>query len=58
MTKTGKKVKTYRYVYYEWDNPAVIRIDRGVITALKKGTASVYVFVQNGIYKKLTVKVS
>ena len=58
MTKTGKKVKTYRYVYYEWDNQKVIDINRGVITALKKGTASVYVFAQNGIYKKLTVKVS
>ena len=51
-------VMFYRYVYYEWDNPAVIRIDRGVITALKKGTASVYVFAQNGVFKKLTVKVS
>ncbi len=58
QTKTGKKLVNHRAVSYESSNPAVATVSsKGVITAKKKGTCTIYVYAQNGIYKKVKVTV-
>ncbi len=54
----GKKVQRHRKVKYESSNPAVAKVNgKGKITAKKKGTAYIYVYPQNGLYKKVKVTV-
>ena len=53
------KVRSIRGIRYESSNPNVAKVTtKGKITAVKKGTCTIYVFTQNGIRKtvKVTVK--
>ena len=57
--KTKGKVKTHIAKFrFESSNPAIATINKkGKIKGIKKGTCTVYVYTQNGLYKKATVKV-
>ncbi len=59
FTKAKKtKVKKHTAIRFESSNPKVLKVSaKGRIKALKKGTARVYVFAQNGASRKVTVKV-
>ena len=53
-----KKVQTHRKLCYESDRPSVAKVTKkGVITAKKKGRATIYVYAQNGLFEKFTVTV-
>ena len=52
-TFTNKKLKKGTYYKYM----AVVS-GKGVITAKKKGICSVYVYAQNGVYKKIKIRVN
>lgn len=53
-----RKVKVHKKVSYETSNKKIATVNKnGVIKALAKGTCSIYVYTQNGIYKKIKVKV-
>ena len=57
-SKKGK-FKQHRKICYESSNAAVATVTKkGVIKGKKKGTCSIYVYAQNGVYKtiKVTVK--
>ncbi|MBO5302998.1 MAG: glycoside hydrolase family 127 protein [Lachnospiraceae bacterium] len=57
--KTSKKFTNHRDVSYESSNTKVATVDKnGKITAKKKGTCTIYVYAQNGVYQtvKVTVK--
>lgn len=52
------KVKRHRPLRYESSNKKVAKVNgKGKITAKKKGTAYIYVYAQNGFYKKVKVTV-
>ena len=53
-------VSVHREIEYESSNPRIAKVDRkaGMITSKKKGTCYIYVYAQNGLYKKAKVKVS
>lgn len=52
------KVKRHRKLRYESSNTKVAKVSgKGKITAKKKGTAYIYVYAQNGLYKKVKVTV-
>ena len=52
------KLKKHRKIAFESDNQDVAVVSKkGVITAKKKGKCSVYVYAQNGVYKKVKVTV-
>ena len=54
----GKNVKKHVAVRYESTNPKVAKVSKsGKITAKKKGKCYVYVFAQNGVFKKIKVTV-
>ena len=53
----SKKVKRHRKVAYESSNKKIAKVSKGKITAKKKGTAYIYVYAQNGLYKKVKVTV-
>ncbi len=54
----AKKVKRHRKVKYESSNTAVAKVtQKGKIKAKKKGTAYIYAYAQNGLYKKVKVTV-
>ncbi len=57
--KTKTKVKTHIAKFrYESTDPSVATVNKkGVIKAKKKGTCTIYVYAQNGVYAKVTVKV-
>ena len=39
-------------------NPKVVKVSKdGTLTAVGKGTATTYIYAQNGIYKKLKITV-
>ena len=53
-----KKVAEHRKLMYESSNSRVATVNsKGVIKAKKKGTCTIYVYAQNGVYAKVTVKV-
>ena len=53
------KLKKHRKVAFESDNQDVAVVSKkGIITAKKKGTCSVYVYAQNGVYKKIKIRVN
>ncbi|MBQ6360206.1 MAG: fibronectin type III domain-containing protein [Lachnospiraceae bacterium] len=53
-----KKVKVHRKLKYESSDSTVATVNKkGKIKALKKGTANVFVYAQNGVYKMITVTV-
>ena len=69
--KVGKKAKVkgemvsdmaideHREIRYESSNPRIAKVNAktGEITGVKKGDCYVYVYAQNGVYKRVTVNV-
>ncbi|MBE5942461.1 MAG: hypothetical protein E7264_07990 [Lachnospiraceae bacterium] len=55
----NKKLKTHIAKFrYESDNTKVATVTKkGVVKGMKKGTANIYVYAQNGVYKKVKVNV-
>ncbi|MBQ9179402.1 MAG: Ig-like domain-containing protein [Firmicutes bacterium] len=52
------KVKKHRSLVYESSNPKVAKISgKGVVKALKKGTATIYAYAQNGVFKSVRITV-
>lgn len=60
ILKKSKKVKTHIAKFrYESSKPKVAKVSKkGIITGIKKGSCTVYVYAQNGVCKKIKVKVS
>jgi len=58
--KTGKKVRMHIAKFrYECNNSKIATVSqKGVIKGLKKGSCTIYVYAQNGVCKKVKVKVS
>ena len=55
----GQKIRPHYDLRFESDNSAIATVSRsGKITAKKKGTCTIYVYTQNGLYTtvKVTVK--
>lgn len=58
FVKKDKKIKIYRRNIFESDNPTVASVSsKGVIKAKAKGVCNIYIYAQNGISYKITVKV-
>jgi uncharacterized protein YjdB len=56
--KKKLKIKNHRKVAYESSNPAIATVSKsGVIKGVGKGKCAVYVYAQNGIFKKINVTV-
>jgi len=56
--KNGKKLVKHRKVMFETVDSKVAAINKkGIIKAKKKGTCTIYVYAQNGVYKKVKVTV-
>lgn len=56
--KKDKKIKHHRKLCYESSNPNVATVTaRGKIKAIGKGSCTVWVYAQNGVYKAITVTV-
>ena len=52
------KVKKHRGIQYETSNAAVAQVNgKGTVNAVGKGTCYIYAYAQNGVCKKITVKV-
>ena len=52
------KIKKIQGLKYASTNPSVAKVTKkGVITGVNKGTCYVYVYAQNGVYKKIKVTV-
>ena len=58
--KKGKQaVKEYRKLSYETSNKKIATVSaKGVIKGVRKGTCYVYVYAQNGVYRKVKVTIS
>ena len=53
---TGRKIKRHRKIAYESDDPEVAAVSKkGVVKAKRKGRCYVYVYAQNGVYKRVEV---
>ena len=58
MVKKDKKISRHAAIKYESSNSKVASVSsKGVITAKGKGTCYIYVYAQNGVYKKVKVTV-
>ena len=58
LKKKGTKVKKHANLRYESSNPKVATVSaKGVVKGVKKGTAFVYAYAQNGAVKKVKVVV-
>ena len=58
LVKRGKKAKQHRKVSYESSNPGIAKVNsKGKVTAVRKGTAKIYVYAADGTYKVFVVKV-
>ena len=56
--KKSKTIKKHRAVCYESSNKKVATVSKkGVIQTKGKGSCNIYAYAQNGIYKKIKVKV-
>ncbi len=56
--KESKKIKQHRKVLYESSDKAIATVSKkGVVKGIKKGTCYIYAYAQNGVYKKIKVKV-
>ena len=55
---TGKlKVRVHRGIKWESSNPNVVKVKKGKIKAVGKGTAKIYAYAQNGRFAKCKVTV-
>ena len=53
-----KPIKKHEGIKFESSNSKVVSVtSKGVIKAKKKGTCYIYVYAQNGVYKKIKVTV-
>ena len=52
-----KGISSKTTVKWSTSNKRVATVKKGKITAKKKGTAIIYVYAQNGVYKKVKVTV-
>lgn len=58
LKKRGTKVQRHRKPAFESSNPKVATVtSKGRVKALRKGSAKIYVYTQNGICKTVTVRV-
>lgn len=58
MVKKDKTIKQHVEIRYETSNSKVATVNsNGVITAKGKGTCYIYVYAQNGVYKRIKVTV-
>ena len=58
MVKKDKTIKQHVEIRYETSNSKVATVNsKGVITAKGKGTCYIYVYAQNGVYKRIKVTV-
>ena len=58
VTYLAGKHTTHRKIAYESSNEAVATVSStGVIKAKKKGSCYIYVYTQNGLSKKIKIKV-
>lgn len=56
--KRDKTIKCHRKIAYESSNTKVATVNRkGVVKAKKKGSCYIYVYAQNGVYKRVKVTV-
>lgn len=56
--KRDKTIRKHRKIAFESDNPKVATVNKnGKVKAVKKGKCNIYVYAQNGIYKKVKVTV-
>lgn len=56
--KRDKTIKRHRKIAYESSNTKVATVNRkGVVKAKKKGSCYIYVYAQNGVYKRVKVTV-
>lgn len=56
--KKDKKIRRHCKLKYESSNAAIATVSaKGVIKGISKGTCYVYVYAQNGVYKKMKVTV-
>lgn len=56
--KKDKKIRHHRNLCYESSNTAVVTVTpEGLIQAVGKGTCTIWVYAQNGVYAALTVTV-
>ena len=52
-------VKKYAAIRYESGNPKIATVTKkGVVKAKKKGTCYIYAYAQNGVFKKIKIKVN
>uniref|UniRef100_UPI000A82D741 Ig-like domain-containing protein n=1 Tax=Acetivibrio ethanolgignens TaxID=290052 RepID=UPI000A82D741 len=58
QVEADKSIQKHAAIKYESTNKKVAAVDsKGVITAKKAGTCYIYVYAQNGVYKKVKVTV-
>ena len=59
LANSKLKVKVHRGLRFESSNKAIATVGAktGKIYTKKAGTCSIYVYAQNGVYQKITVKV-
>ncbi len=56
--KLDKKIKHHRNIKFESDNSRVATVNsKGVVTAKQKGRCYIYVYAQNGVYKRIRITV-
>ena len=55
-----KSVQTHIAKFrYESDDVNIAKVNKkGIVKAVKKGTCNIYIYAQNGIYKKVKIKVN
>lgn len=53
-----KKIRQHRKIKYESSNTKIASVNgKGVVKAKKKGKCDIYVYAQNGVYKKIKITV-
>lgn len=58
VRKTSSKIKVHAKLRYKSSNKKIATVtQKGVVKGVKKGTCYIYIYAQNGVYKKVTVKV-
>lgn len=56
--KAAKTLKTHRKIAFESTNPEIATVNsKGKVKGKKKGSCYIYVYAQNGVYKKVKVTV-
>ena len=56
--KKKTRIKKYKTLSYESSDPKIATVNsKGVVKGLKKGKCMIYVYAQNGLFKKVTVTV-